>query len=272
MNQQSPRAKRKSDPLAVANWVFLGLFIVALAVSGFKTANLLSIRSGIPETILILLATTTTLVSLSRQLPGQTVALAAIIVAIIGSFAHLLGVLVAIPFGQFTYTSQSGPQFFHTLPWAIPFIWIIVVLNSRGVARLMLRPWRKTRIYGFWLIGLTATLTLLFDLGLEPFATRVKHYWLWSPSKLAFDWYGAPVTNFIGWTVTAMLIMAFVTPTLTKKKPAKAPSDYTPLVIWFSLNALFIVAACANQLWLVAGFSAIVSVVVTIFTVRGARW
>jgi putative membrane protein len=272
MNHQPPGTKRKSDPLAVANWIFLGVFIVALTVSGFKTANLLSIRSDTPETILILLATATTLVSLSRQLPGQTVALAAIIVAVIGSVSHSLGALVEIPFGRFAYTDQAGPQFFHTLPWAIPFIWIIVVLNSRGVARLILRPWRKTRIYGFWLIGLTAVLTLLFDLGLEPFATRVKHYWLWSPSKLSFDWYGAPVTNFIGWTVTALLIMAFVTPTLTKKKPAKAPSDYTPLVIWVSLNALFIIAASAHQLWLAAGFSALVSVAVIIFTVRGARW
>jgi putative membrane protein len=271
MNQQ-PRAKRKSDPLTVANWVFLALFIVALAVSGFKTANLLSIRSNTPETILILLATATTLVSLSRQLPGQTVALAAIIVTVIGSVSHSLGILIEIPFGRFAYTDQAGLQIFHTLPWAIPFLWVIIVLNSRGVARLMLRPWRKTRIYGFWLIGLTAGLTLLFDLGLEPFATRVKHYWLWSPSKLTFDWYGAPVTNFIGWTVTALLIMAFVTPTLTKKKPAKAPSDYTSLILWVSLNALFIVAACANQLWLAAGFSAIVSIMVIIFTVRGARW
>jgi len=69
---------------------------------------------------------------------------------------------------------------------------VVTILNSRGVARLILRPWRKTRRYGFWLIGLTAALALVFDLGLEPFATRVKSYWLWSPTKLGLSWYGAP--------------------------------------------------------------------------------
>ena len=77
----------------------------------------------------------------------------------------------------------------------MPLIWVVVILNSRGVARLILRPWRKIRNYGFWLIGLTAALTMLFDLAFDPFASRVKHYWLWVPTKLPLTWQGAPGNN-----------------------------------------------------------------------------
>jgi len=62
--------------------------------------------------------------------------------------------------------------------------------------RLILRPWRKIRSYGFWLIGLTALLTMLFDLAFDPFASRVKHYWLWVPTKFPLTWQGAPLVNF----------------------------------------------------------------------------
>ena len=93
-----------------------------------------------------------------------------------GGILHGLGAATAIPFGPFTYTNAAGPRIFGVLAWPITALWIIAILNSRGVARLILRPWRKIRTYGFWLIGITAVLTVLFDVALEPFATRVKHF------------------------------------------------------------------------------------------------
>ena len=68
-----------------------------------------------------------------------------------------------------------------------------------------MRPWRKLRVYGYWLMGLTTLLVLIFDLGLEPFATRVSHYWIWGQTKISIDWYGTPLSNFLGWLVTTLL-------------------------------------------------------------------
>ena len=113
-----------------------------------------------------MLATASTITALARQLPLQNVLLAAFVIALVGGAVHALGVTMEIPFGPFQFGPDAGPQLFKTLPWAMPFIWVIAVLNSRGVARLILRPWRKIRNYGFWLIGLTAALTMLFDLAL----------------------------------------------------------------------------------------------------------
>ncbi len=225
-----------------------------------------------PDGMLVVLTGSTLLASFSRQLPSQNVMLAAIIIAFFAGAVATVGALTAVPFGPFVYTDNIGPQLFYPLPWAVPVLWIIAVFSSRGVERVMLRPWRKTRTYGYWLMGVTAALVVLLDLGLEPFASRVKRYWLWDPTKLGFDWYGAPVVNFFGWAVTVLLILAFVTPSLINKKPVKQPPDYYPLVVWFLLNALFAAGTFANGLWPASVVILSTSAIAGIFAVRGARW
>lgn len=225
-----------------------------------------------PDGLLLVLTTATVIASLTRQLPGQNVMLASGIIALIAGAVQSLGALTAIPFGPYVYTERFGPQLFYPLPWAVPLVWIAFILPSRGVARLILRPWRNTRTYGFRLIGLTTALVVLLDLGLEPFATRVKHYWFWNPSNLKLDWYGAPVVNFFGWAATTLLILAFATPALINKKPMPPPPpDYAPLVVWLLLNLLLATGAAVLQLWPALGLVSLSSLVVACFALRGAR-
>ena len=230
-------------------------------------------KPGGPVAVLVLTTLFATMAALTRHLPGQNVALAAVIIGFIGGLAHGVGAATAIPFGPFSYTASAGPRFINTLSWALPALWVIVILNARGVARLILRPWRKLRNSGFWLIGLTAALTVLFDVALEPFAARVKHFWLWQPTKLPFSWYGAPVVNFLGWLLTALLILAFATPALiTKQQRQKSVPDYHPLVMWLLLLTLFAAGDITQQLWPAAGFCVLTGIVTAAFALRGARW
>jgi uncharacterized membrane protein len=226
-----------------------------------------------PDGLLLVLTTAALVASLIGQLPGQNVMLASLIIAFIAGAVQSLGALTAIPFGPFVYTERFGQQLFYPMPWAVPFVWIAIILASRGTARQILRPWRKTRNYGFWLIGLTTALVVLLDLGLEPFATQVKHYWSWNPTKLKFDWYGAPIVNSFGWAVTTLLILAFATPSLINKKPAPPPPPgYAPLLVWLLLNLLFATGAAVHHLWPALGLICLYSLVVAVFALRGARW
>jgi putative membrane protein len=231
-------------------------------------------KAGWPEAVLVLTTAVVTLVWLSRQLPGQNVILAAAVIGCIGGIAHALGAATAIPFGPFIFTDNAGPKILGLVAWPIPAIWIIAILNSRGVARLILRPWRKLRSYGFWLLGVTALLTVLFAVALDPFAAQVKRYWLWLPTKLPFTWHGAPWVSFLGWLVTALLCLAFATPALINKQPhsKKSPPDYHPLAVWLLSLALFAIAAIAHHLWPAAGFCMLMGAVVAFFAIRGARW
>jgi uncharacterized membrane protein len=175
--------------------------------------------------------------------------LAAIVIAVLGSAVHVLGGLTAVPFGPFVFTDRAGRMLFQPLPWTIPLVWLVVILNARGVALLVLRPWRQTRNYGFWLLGLAVGLVVLFDFGFEPFATQVMNYWSWKPTKLPYDWYGAPFVNFLGWALGALVILVFVTPALLNKHPVKRPPDYHPLVVWLALLVVLASATAKHRLW-----------------------
>ena len=232
-------------------------------------------KPGWPEAVMVLTATLATLVSCSRRLPAQNVMLAAGVIGLMGGTVHVVGAATAIPFGPFSYTDSAGPRIFGTLAWPIPFVWIIVILNSRDVARLILRPWRKLRSYGFWLMGITVALAVLFDAALEPFAASVKRYWLWHPTRLPLTWGGAPVTNFLGWLVTALLTLAFATPALIDKRQQRStnrPPDYHPLVVWLLAVTLFGVGAATHHLWPAVIYCVAASLAVTVFAIRGAKW
>jgi uncharacterized membrane protein len=279
MNGASKTVRQSSgriavNPLNIAQRALLGLFVLTIGLAILRTflSLQLPMTDGAWDAIVLSLALVSTLVSLAGQLPTQNVLLATVIIGIIGGAIHILGAFTGIPFGPVNYTSHGGPMMFNALPWFMPFLWIIAILNSRGVARLILRPWRKLRIYGYWLIGITTVLTLILTLGLEPFATHLRHYWLWTPTKLPVNWYGTPLSDFLGWLVATLLILAFSTPSLMKKKPTKSFPEYHPLIVWFSMNLLFIASAFSQHLLMAALASSVACLAVIPFAVRGARW
>ena len=259
---------------AWVHWLLVVLlaaaFVLVLAANGM-TFNLPG-KPGWPEALLILLATVSTITALARQLPLQNVLLAAFVIALMGGAAHALGVTMGIPFGPFLFGADAGPQLFKTLPWAMPFIWVVAVLNSRGVARLILRPWRKIRSYGFWLIGLTAALMMLFNLAFDPFASRVKHYWLWLPTKFPVAWEGAPLVNFFSWAAVALLMLALVTPALINKNPARRVPDFHPLGVWLGAILLFGTASATHGMWLPVALDGAMAVLAATFAIRGGQW
>jgi uncharacterized membrane protein len=251
----------------LSTFLFAAGFLTMLIAIGTKS------DSNWSEALLLLLATAGTLTALARQLPSQNVLLAAAIIAIIGGAAHIFGAISGIPFGPLLFGPDAGWKFFGTLPWALPLLWIVAVLNSRGMTRLILRPWRKTHTYGFWLIGLTALFTMLFDCALEPFAAHAKHYWIWTTSGYSLTPHGAPLINSFGWFVVTLLMLAFATPVLINKQLSKRSApDFHPLAVWLGGILLFAIAAALDGLWAATAMDAAIGIISTIFAVRGGRW
>ncbi|MGA2786106.1 MAG: carotenoid biosynthesis protein [Verrucomicrobiota bacterium] len=271
-NQPAITRAEKTQPWF--HWLFVLLLAAAFALVLAENGLSLDLpgRPGWPEALLILLATVGTITALARQLALQNVLLAAFVIALLGGAIHALGVTMGIPFGPFIFGAEAGPQLFKTLPWAMPLIWVVAVLNSRGVVRLILRPWRKIRSYGFWLMGLTAVLTMLFDLAFDPFASRVKHYWLWMPTKFPLTWQGAPLVNFLSWTAVALLMLVLVTPALINKNPARRVPDFHPLGVWVGAILLFGTASALHGMWVAVALDGTIAVLAATFAIRGGRW
>ncbi len=269
------RTDRFSNLPRQIHFLLFGLFTLQLVLVGLRFWPSLSLfpHARWPDGLLVVLATGTAIASQTRHLPGQNVILASIIVVLIASALQSLGALTGIPFGPYKYEENIGQQLFYPLPWSVPLLWLLIILASRGVGRLLLRPWRAHRNYGFWLLGLTVFLVVLFDFNLEPFATHVRHYWSWAPTKLPLDWYSTPVTNFLGWALTAGIILAFATPSLIHKKPAaQAAPGHDSLVLWLMLLVLIGIGDLASGLFLPAIIVALTVTIVAGFVLAGPKY
>jgi putative membrane protein len=266
------RTNRFANLPKVVHGVLSGLLVLQFAVVSVRVFKPLAFfgEGNWPDGLLVVLATASTLASLARQLPGQNVLLVAFLIALIAGAAETLGALTGIPFGPYHYSDALGPRLFDALPWAVPLFWVVIILNARGVARLVMRPWRQAQNYGWWLMGLTVALVVLFDLGFEPFAVSVKGFWSWQPTRLPLDWHGAPVVNFLGWALTALLILLFVTPSLLNKRPVKYPPDFYPLIVWMLLNLVFVLAAAAHHLQAAMVFGIVQCLAICLLATRGA--
>jgi len=173
------------------------------------------------EGLFFVFAALSSLLALSRRLSLQNIVATAALITLISGAVISLVALSGIPFGPVHYSTYLGEKIFNVLPWSVPLVWIFLIVNGRGIARLMMRPWRKTNYYGFWVMGLTCLLAVVFDLGLEPFAVYVKDYWIWQTPRPVPAWYTAPWVNFLGWFVTTLGILIFAMPWLINKQPVK---------------------------------------------------
>jgi uncharacterized membrane protein len=250
------------------------IFIVFLCVWGLNEAFLalgIQTEGQWMEGLVLINAVFATLIILSRRLPLQNVVMSGALIAFISSAITILAAVTGLPFGPMTYTEVFGTKLFSVLPWPTPLVWIVVIVNGRGVARLIMRPWRKTNYYGFWVIGLTCVLAVLLDLSLEPFAVA-KNYWNWQAPNWVWAWYSAPWVNFLGWFVTALAVLAFTMPWLINKQPVKQAMDYQPLILWLLVNGWLITGNATHQIWPAVAAGLAGNAIVAVFTIRGARW
>jgi carotene biosynthesis associated membrane protein len=120
--------------------------------------------------------------------------------------AELIGTGTGWPFGNYEYTDFLGPKALGRVPFAIPASWFYMglasfLLGSALVQRL--GPRREalwSGIAGAWF--LTAW-DLVLDPAMAHHSLRVK-FWIWHQNG---PYFGMPVKNFVGWTITGLLFM-----------------------------------------------------------------
>ena len=96
------------------------------------------------------------LVELTRSLPIQNLILiVACVLVAEAALEHFLA--------NYALVELSGPRWWYLTGAAL--LWLAVVLSVRRLAQFILRPWRRERAYGFWLIGMSAVFTAAFQFG-----------------------------------------------------------------------------------------------------------
>ncbi len=108
-----------------------------------------------------------------------------LIAATVGSLMELLSLNTGFPFGKYFYTAELGPMV-GQLPVFIPLLW----------ASLGFYAYRAGGKYGM------PFLMVFIDLALDPRLSG--HLWIWISET---QYFGDPITNFVGWFVTSALII-----------------------------------------------------------------
>lgn len=230
--------------IALAVW-FFSRWIVHGA--GFRIAI------GIPyiDAITITLATLATLFGLSRWWPTQNVlAISFLTLMLSSTVEHFITTHADAP-----YPDLAGKQVFN-IPWTLPLLWLIVMINARSVARLVLWPKREKGSYGLWLILFTAVMTALVLMVHEYISNRF------------YNW-NAPM--FLGAIrlVAAIFFLSIIAPFFIPKGAVVPPPDCGAVAIWAVINAYVIVIAAIEQSWESAGILVVLN---GVLTTVGLRW
>lgn len=213
----------------------------------------------------------TCVASLARWLPAQNAAAAGTMLLAFAAIMELMGARTHFPFGSYDYTTRMGYLLIDSVAWPILFYWVAALLCCRGIARLILRPWRRASHYGFLLILLAALLSTWLSLSAEPFFAQVAVYKTWQTSGARWTWHSVPWTFFLAWWVLSVLALAMVSPWLIVKSPIKSPPDSHSLYVWLMLEGLFLVGCILWQCFAAALASLLGLGFVSWLAIRGRK-
>lgn len=187
-----------------ASWPFrayLGLVVFSLAGSALSRAT--GLDPGLIAPVagaLTLLAGLAAVFAGAAQAwgPGRTVLVLGA-VGLLGAGSEIAGLYTGAVFGRYEYTSVWAPVVLlpggKPFPLLLPFAWMMMA----GAAWLACARVLPGRMWAAVLAG--GLLAALADIPMEPVMVHTLGYWKWlEPGPLPG---GAPIMNFVGWTVTS---------------------------------------------------------------------
>jgi uncharacterized membrane protein len=135
-----------------------------------------------------------------------------------GLLAEAVGVRTGFPFGRYAYAGSLGPEVLD-VPAVVPMAWAMFAYPALVAARRLTR--RRVALVG----GLALA---SWDLFLDPQMVAAGH-WRWEHPYPALPGVaGIPLTNFAGWVLVSVLMMAV----LDRLLPRRPGDDAQPAVLF----------------------------------------
>jgi uncharacterized membrane protein len=149
-------------------------------------------RAALASTVVVSLATSTGALA-TRRWGAVRTTLAATTVGATTWLVERLGTKTGRPFGEYDYTGVLRPEI-DGVPAIVPLAWFAMALPARETAVALNRRWR---------IPVGAALLTGWDLFLDPQMVG-EGYWKW---KRGGRYRNIPLTNYLGWFATSLVIM-----------------------------------------------------------------
>ncbi|MBB5825217.1 carotenoid biosynthesis protein [Micromonospora carbonacea] len=185
---------------------------------------------------------------------GPRAAAALVAVATGGGFAiEALGVATGFPFGSYDYSGELGPKL-AGVPLVIPLAWTWMAWPAWLAAARLVAP-------GVARVALAAVGLAAWDLFLDP-QMVAEGYWVWRDATPALPGLpGVPVSNYLGWLLFAVLLMAALRPLAGPVVDRAGPGDAPMFALYLWTYASSILAHAvflglpASAAWGAAGMA-----------------
>ncbi|MDR0533696.1 MAG: carotenoid biosynthesis protein [Verrucomicrobiales bacterium] len=210
-------------------YAFLVWAVIELAISvgNFKSSAWPALPSWL-DFIFFALAAANILLLAAEHVGRRKAWLSFFIVTVLSGAACYFG----RDFVNLSYTPLMGPMIVGSVPLALPLLWWTVVGGFYLVYRYVL-PVFDARVLALMI----SVSVLVFDWILEPFAWRIKFYWLWNHGTV-------PWQNYFVW-----LLLSFVLARLVPLKGDSSPAGYQkPIIVISVMLAVFILTRLAQML------------------------
>jgi putative membrane protein len=155
-----------------------------------------------------------------------------------GTLAETVSLRTGFPFGRYYFTDVMGPKIFQ-LPVLLALAYLGIGYVAWILALLILgyvdKPIRGARVFAMPLLA--SVIMVAWDLAMDPTWSTLDRAWIWQDGG---GYFGVPVSNFMGWFLTAYLyyqaFALYCYAKSTPKPPARDP---------FWLPSILVYAACA---------------------------
>jgi putative membrane protein len=158
-------------------------------------------------------------------------------VGVLGWLAEAVGVATGLPFGDYAYADSLGPKV-AGVPVLVPLAWFML-----GYPAYLAGQALGGRRWG-WVVG--AWTLAAWDLFLDPQMVGAGH-WTWADPVPALPGVpGIPLSNYAGWLLTAMVMMASLSALSRtcrvdlEPAPGRLPHDLLPALVlaWTYLSQI----------------------------------
>ena len=157
-------------------------------------------RRALSSAVVVAMATTTAANAVARWGAGRAASALGAVTVTTG-LVERLGTASGVPFGRYEYTGALRPRL-GQVPALVPLAWFAMAVPAREVAHAALGP-RSTPVARV-VVG-AAALTA-WDLFLDPQMIG-EGYWTWARRGI---YRGVPLSNYVGWFVTGLGVMAIL--------------------------------------------------------------
>jgi uncharacterized membrane protein len=214
------------SPAAERRWVDVTEAVAGVVTVGAMIATPLLPQRGMARKVLSSVVVTglfaTTTANAARRWGPARAGAAAGTTAVVTAAVERIGTVTGLPFGRYAYTGALQPQVAQ-VPIIVPMAWFAMSLPSRETAHAALGEQSTMGKR----IALGSAAMTAWDLFLDPQMVG-EGYWAWARRGV---YRGIPLSNFVGWFITGLGVMAMLEAMLPTADAANESASPDPHLV-----------------------------------------